>query len=297
MIQNPGMLILPAIRIFRQTDTATSMFQKNYLIIAVVSVVLVVVLSIWTLSSHDLEPQSTEKDDSAARAGRVEQRESILIETDPESSQDADGSDPDEDNERRGQPDVTSYFSPEKRNETDSPELSAWKERSYIPEPEEMDRYLLDMDLEELRLHAQNGDVFAQSALGNRLVRKQLNAKQGIDWLIEAASYGSQEALQQLRWIYQFGAGPIAKDQFAFLAWSKVAFMLGDWQAMFPWEKTIDIGVEELALVNVMAANFFSEINARHFERSGRNMEIRLRPGYREAMGQFLNISQNEGAR
>lgn len=270
------------------------MFQKNHLIIALVSVVLVAVLSVWGLSGHDFDSLSTANNDSATRDGRVEPRESIPAETQVESPSDADTSEPHEDNDRRGQTDATSYFSPEKKDETESPELRAWKEQSYIPEPEEMDRYLLDMDLDELRLHARNGDVFAQSALGNRLVRKQLNAKQGIDWLIEAASYGSQEALQQLRWIYQFGAGPIEKDRFAFLAWSKVAFMLGDWQAMFPWEKTIEMRVDELALVNVMAANFFSEINTRHYERSGRNMEIRLRPGYREAINQFLNVSQNE---
>lgn len=172
-----------------------------------------------------------------------------------------------------------------------SPEMQAWKDKTYIPEPSEMDPYLLDMDLTELVSMAENGNVFAQIALGTRLVHKNLNEHDGIDWLIEAASHGSQEALRVLRWIYQFGAGPIEKDEYAFAAWSKVAYMLGDWQVMWPFGTgaIIEMGLRDSIIVDLMAANFFAEVNRRHFERTGVNMEIHLRPGYEGALNDFLN--------
>ena len=176
-----------------------------------------------------------------------------------------------------------------------SPEHTAWRTKNIIPDLTMMDSYLQRtlVDLQEL---AERGDVLAQIALGNKLIREEHNSREGLYWLIEAASHGSQEALRNLRWIYQLGAGEIEPDQYAFLAWSKVAYMLGDWQALWPFgtKALSEIGVKNSLIVEIMAANYFSEINERHFARTGQNMSISLRPGYEEALRQFMNESDAE---
>lgn len=157
---------------------------------------------------------------------------------------------------------------------------------SYLTK-EELNRYLKLDDASLLSL-AESGDVGAQTRLGTRLIRRHFNVVDGMDWLIEAASYGSFEALRELRWLYQYGAGPIQEDDFAFLAWAKVAYMVGDWQALWFQNASSNLSARELMVVDVLAASYFDEINNRHVSRTGRNLEITIRPGYREALQQFL---------
>lgn len=168
------------------------------------------------------------------------------------------------------------YERPERLNE----------ETSYLTQ-EELDHYIQLDDAALLSL-AESGDPGAQTRLGSRLIRKYSDVDVGIDWLIEAASYGSFEALRELRWLYQYGAGPIQEDDFAFLAWAKVAYMVGDWQALWFQNSSSNLNTRELMVVDVLAANYFDEINNRHILRTGQNMEIKIRPGYREALQQFL---------
>ena len=169
------------------------------------------------------------------------------------------------------------------------PEQVLWREQTYSNFPEGANQFMA-MDIVELQQFAEGGNVHAMNTFGTRLVRQDIEPYQGIDWLIEAVSYGSQEALFQLIWIYRTGAGSIEKDEFASVAWSQVSYMLGDWQAMSP-QGTVAmrrIDPRESLLVDVMAANYYAEINRRHLERTGRSIEPNLRPGYADALDHFI---------
>lgn len=169
------------------------------------------------------------------------------------------------------------------------PEQVLWREQTYSNFPEATNQFI-GMDIVELQQFAEGGNVNAMNMFGTRLVRQDIEPYQGIDWLIEAASYGSQEAMFQLIWIYRIGAGSIEKDEFASAAWSQVSYMLGDWQAMWPQGRVAmrKIDLRESLLVDVMAANYYAEINRRHLERTGRSIEPNLRPGYAEALDHFI---------
>lgn len=158
---------------------------------------------------------------------------------------------------------------------------------SYLTE-DELNHYL-QMEDAQLRSLAEGGDIGAQIRLGVRLIKNNINAEEGINWLIEAASHGSFEALRELRWVYQFGAGSIGKDDFAFLAWAKVAYMVGDWQALWHQGASSRVTSQELIVVDVLAAYYFNEINTRHELRTGENLQVRIRPGFEHALNQFLN--------
>ncbi|MEM7053955.1 MAG: hypothetical protein AAF446_05335 [Pseudomonadota bacterium] len=164
-----------------------------------------------------------------------------------------------------------------------------WREQTYSNFPEGMNQFFA-MDIVELQQLAEGGNVNAMNVFGTRLVRQDIEPYQGIDWLIEAASHGSQEALWQLVLIYRTGARTIKEDEFASAAWSQVSYMLGDWQALWPQPRAAmrEIDLRESLLIDVMAANYYAEINRRHLERTGRSIEVNLRPGYAEALDHFM---------
>jgi len=147
----------------------------------------------------------------------------------------------------------------------------------------EEDIYNLPLDdMNELQRLAKSGNVYAKTVLGSKLVRDNGDVDSGLDLLLEAASQGSQFAIWQLRSLYYRGAGPLEADHDAALAWGFVSFMLGNWRAFDPQTgfHVQELDVNQWMMVSVLAANFFAEINARHFERTGENMQIQLRPGF-----------------
>lgn len=168
------------------------------------------------------------------------------------------------------------------------PEARIYFEGTSYLSDEDLARYA---PLEETQLLAlaEAGDVGAQVILGVRLIKVHNNVTDGMFWLMEAASYGSFEALRELRWIYQFGAGPIEKDDFAFLAWAKVAYMIGDWQALWHQGASSRVTRQELMVVDVLAAYYFNEINTRHVLRTGGNLEVTIRPGFKQALDQYMD--------
>lgn len=155
-----------------------------------------------------------------------------------------------------------------------------WADSSHWLE-EEISNLPLD-DMGELQRLAESGNVYATTVLGSKLVRDNGDVDSGLDLLLEAASQGSQFAIWQLRSLYYHGAGPLEADHDAALAWGFVSFMLGNWRAFDPQTgfPVQELDVNQWMIISVLAANFFAEINARHFARTGENMQVQLRPGF-----------------
>ena len=174
--------------------------------------------------------------------------------------------------------------------ESMDPEFRIYFEGTSYLTDEEFYRYT-QMDDTQLLALAEAGDVGAQIRLGMWLIMTHNNVADGMDWLIEAASYGSFEALRELRWLYQWGHGPLEKDDFAFLAWAKTAYMVGDWQALWFQSATSRLTAQELMIVDVLAAYYFDELNTRHVLRTGENLKIMIRPGLKYILNQYLNYA------
>ena len=172
------------------------------------------------------------------------------------------------------------------------PEIRRYYEGTSFLSDEQRRRYI-QLDETQLLALAEAGDVGAQIRLGVRLIRTHHNVTDGMDWLIEAASHGSFEALQELRWLYQYGAGPIEKDDFAFLAWAKVGYMVGDWQALWHQGASSRVTKDESILIDALAAYYFDEINTRHVLRTGENLQVTIRPGFNYVLDQYLNYSSS----
>ena len=87
------------------------------------------------------------------------------------------------------------------------------------------------------------------------------------------------------------GIGLDEPDELGYLAWLRVSYMLGNWEALFVMPHNIQkkLSVEEMYMVDVMAANYMDTINSLHFERTGFDMDFDLKPGYKEAFDLLNN--------
>jgi len=173
-------------------------------------------------------------------------------------------------------------------HEKEKPEaVKAWEAQTHYPKNGEFGFYTSRSD-DELRRLAEDGDPIAQKEWGSRLALGKERFEEGVDWLIEAASHGSQYALDELIILHQLD-GP-TNDPVAVKAWAHVAYMLGNWQIAYtvPTLYKEPGSLEDRALVGALSAVFYEELNRRHLERTGKPLPPRLRPGYREMLDYYF---------
>ena len=161
------------------------------------------------------------------------------------------------------------------------PLVDEWAEKTYTASPSDLAYYtsLTDVELERA---AQSGDPIAQKELGTRLVRVRGDIKNGLDWLIEAASYGSPDASNELAALYLVPPDGMPEDRLASLAWSQVSFTFGDWTALNGIGYTLQSSLSnnERMLVDAYSAFLLQDLNNRNIERTGQELLIRIRPDF-----------------
>ncbi|MEX0915649.1 MAG: hypothetical protein WD397_03650 [Wenzhouxiangellaceae bacterium] len=165
--------------------------------------------------------------------------------------------------------------------------IKEWEAETHYPKNGEFGFYTSRSD-DQLRQLAEGGDPIAQKEWGSRLALGKERIEEGVDWLIEAASHGSQYALGELIVLHQLD-GP-TRDPMAVKAWAQVSYMLGNWQIAFTVPTLYDEpgSLEDRALVGALSAVFYEELNRRHLERTGEPLSPLLRPGYREMLDHYF---------
>lgn len=162
-------------------------------------------------------------------------------------------------------------------------------EKGALPTANADNEHYISLPDSELESAAERGDKVAQEEWGTRLVYAKDRADEGIEWLVEAASYGSHSAILRLAQIYLMGAGSKEQDVIAYLAWSRVSYMLGNWRSLtLTYGYSSNLSLEEMLLVDVLAAVYYNEINDRHYQRTGRYLEFELVPGAEETLNSIL---------
>jgi len=154
---------------------------------------------------------------------------------------------------------------------------------------------LSNNELEQLALA---GDVIAKKQWALRLLYQYKDNEAGVQWMKEAAADGSIDAIHELSKLNQFGVGQV--DDMTFpqnpidaLAWKKVAYILGDWEALSFNYPQYDSGSFEF-LSEMVAANLYDELNEIHIKRYGTLIQRDTKPGLMEATETYLEFLADE---
>jgi len=135
---------------------------------------------------------------------------------------------------------------------------------------------------DELEALAYAGDVIAKKELGSRLILQRGLREEGVAWLKDAAADGSHYALNELS-VLGLGSHPnYEKNLIESLAWKKVSYMLGDWQALWSSGLYQELTEVDNYMTDLVALSYYEELNRAHLQRYGTPIERSAMPGYVE---------------
>lgn len=165
------------------------------------------------------------------------------------------------------------------------------RDHGFSPESSDYTWYtgLDDSEVEQLA----STDLQAKREWCFRLLHKFKLGATALDCFVEAAARGSHAAMELLGQTYMGlqGAPNVQPDPLMAQAWFRASYRLGNWAALL-WAHAMNanepLTPRELFLADALAASIVADLDERHRALTGQPFPIVPRPGYEQAIQNFL---------